>query len=46
MEQFISIVAIGMVGVVFLYLAGAIADLVTSWILKRLRRKKEGSDND
>ncbi len=41
MERFISIVSISLVGVAFWYLAGAIADLLTPWILKRIRRRKK-----
>lgn len=40
MEKFISIVAISLVGVIFWYLAGIVADFVISLILKRTRRRK------
>ena len=41
MEQFISIVAIALVGVAFWSICGLIADLVVPLILKRIRRWKK-----
>lgn len=41
MEQFISIVAIALVGVAFWSISGLIADLVVPFILKRIRRRKK-----